>query len=203
MIDPRSSKDEEARQRARDLIDSNSGLSRRTMGWMFMITEPVVMEVVEKVQRAALAQFEAAKEIYEGYRRVEETTGMSLRAYCHSLCAHDEHNQSWKFYRNWYRVYKHFIVLSEMKPDQLLGISFRLLRAVAETGPHVFDANETKGLIVELKKTNLRPNDQWELFKNRTEEIKAAKGNKKRSKGQDERRGYRRSLFGNWVKSEW
>lgn len=138
--------------------------SAKTMTIVSLLSSRDADEVIYRLKEIDISNFKFAKAVYEGYQRLQSRTGGSLSYYCYLLSTKSNY-RSTAFYKNWYNIYRHFCVRTNNATEELVGIDYKLLKFIAESGVVTFNEYWTKKAIDHLRKTQMPNTEKWRYIK--------------------------------------
>ncbi len=150
----------------------NSNIPRRARAWVHAISSRDTDEVLYRLKQSDLANIKFAKSIYQGYQRAEERTGSSLNYYCFILSSKVKNKQP-AYFKHWYNIYRHFCIRLNINPTDMIGIEYRILKSIAESGVGIMSARVTKEIITHLQDTPLSHKEKWDYVRNMKNQIKS------------------------------
>jgi hypothetical protein len=144
-------------------------------------------EIYDRFKEMDIKKFKFAESVYKGYQTTKNKTGSSLNYYCWVLSFKMKIKPP-AFYKNWYLIYRHFCIRSKIDPYDLIGIGYKFLKYIAESGPKTMDSLTTNQAVGRLKEN---PQD---YFKN-WEYVKDLKKMRKELLNTDDIEGFTRKWF--------
>lgn len=148
-------------------------MSTKAMVLANMISSRDVDEILFRTIEIDVTLLQFAKSVYEGYQRLHSRTGGSLSYYC-SILSFKTNNTSPAFFKNWYNIYRHFCVRANMDPSEIIGVEYKILKFIAESGIKILNKSTTMEIIAHLKEQPMSQAEKWEYVrktKNRIKEL--------------------------------
>ena len=128
-------------------------------------------EILDRLRAMDISKIEFAKSVYEGYEATKKKTNSSLNYYCWVL-SFETKIEPPGFYKNWYLIYRHFCVRSQIDPYDLIGIDYKFLKYIAESGPNTMSKSVTENAVYQLKKYPQNHSKKWEYIRDLKKMIK-------------------------------
>lgn len=125
------------------------GISTRAKVLMHTMYSEDTDEINVRLKKVEISRIEFAKSVYEGFQRAKKKTGSSLHYYCWVL-SFKLKSKPLRYFKNWYLIYRHFCIRSRINPGDLVGIEYRLLKYIAESGQEVMNEDITKQAVARL-----------------------------------------------------
>lgn len=150
----------------------NSRIPTRARTLLYTISSRDTDEVLYRLKMSDLANIKFAKSIYEGYQRAKKRTGSSLNYYCFILST-EEKNKPVSYFKNWYKIYRHFCVRINFDPTEIIGIDYRILKFIAESGIKTMNATVTREIVAHLKDSILGQQNKWNYVRDKKNIIKS------------------------------
>lgn len=157
----------------RDLVKRarKTRILRRAYSFLSILTSRDTDEVLFRLKEIDLNNLKFAKSLYEGYERLKARTGDSLNNYCFVLSSKANY-RSPSFYKNWYNIYRHFCVRSNLDIKEITGIDYKILKYIAESGPNTFNEYKTEEAVLHLKNPLVPHQTKWKYIRELKAEIK-------------------------------
>lgn len=146
-------------------------MSTKAAVLMSMMSSRDVDEILFRIDDIDITLLEFAKSVYEGYQRLHSRTGGSLSYYCTSLSFRAK-DTSPAFFKNWYNIYRHFCVRANMDPWEIVGVEYKILKFIAESGIKILNKSTTVEIIEYLKEQKMSQADKWEYVRKTKNEMK-------------------------------
>lgn len=146
-------------------------ISVKAYNFLSVLTSRDTDEVMFRLRETDLNNIKFAKSVYEGYQRLKSRTGGSLNHYCFILSSKANY-RSPSYYKNWYNIYRHFCVRSNITPEELCGIDYKILKYISESGFKTFNEYRTKDAVSYLKNPTIPHSLKWKYIRETKEQIK-------------------------------
>ncbi len=142
----------------------NDGIQTRAKVWMHTMYSEDIDEINVRLKETDISKIEFAKSVYEEYEATKKKTKSSLNNYCWVLSFKMKIKPP-RFYKNWYLIYRHFCVRSQIDPYDLIGIDYKFLKYIAESGPNTMSIEVTENAVDQLKKYPQKHSKKWEYIR--------------------------------------
>jgi hypothetical protein len=139
---------------------------------MYALSSRDTDEVLYRQEQVDLANIKFAKSIYQGYQRAKKRTESSLSYYCFILSAKVKHKPP-TYFKNWYKIYRHFCIRLNFDPTDIIGIDYRILKFIAESGIETMNATVTKEIVTHLQDSLLSHQGKWNYVRDMKNQIKS------------------------------
>lgn len=146
-------------------------MSTKAAVLMSMMSSRDVDEILFRIDDIDITLLEFAKSVYQGYQRLHSRTGGSLSYYCSSLSFRAK-DTSPAFFKNWYNIYRHFCVRANMDSWEIVGVEYKILKFIAESGINILNKSTTVEIIEHLKDQKMSQAEKWEYVRKTKNEMK-------------------------------
>lgn len=149
-------------------------MSTKAAVLMSMLSTRDVDEILFRIDEIDITLLDFAKSVYQGYQRIHSRTGGSLSYYCFNLSFKSK-GTSPAFFKNWYNIYRHFCVRANMDPSEIIGVEYKILKFIAESGINILNKSTTVEIIEYLKEQKMSQAEKWEYVRKTKNEMKELK----------------------------
>jgi len=140
-------------------------VSRRAKAIMHTMYSEDTDIINELLIEKCISNFNFAKSVYVGYKKAKNKTDSSLNYYCW-LLSFEIKIKPPRYFKNWYIIYRHFCIRSRMDPIDLVGIEYKYLKSIAESGQEIMSEDVTRKAIEKLKELSQNQSQKWGYLKN-------------------------------------
>jgi len=142
----------------------NDGIPTRAKVLMYTMYSKDIDEINVRLKEIDISNIQFAKSVYEGFHKTKKKTGSSLHYYCWVL-AFKLKSKPLNYYKNWYLIFRHFCIRSQIDPNDLVGIEYKLLKFIAESGPDIMNKDITKQAVTRLTEFPQNYSQKWNYIK--------------------------------------
>lgn len=142
----------------------NDGVPTRAKVWMHTMYSEDTDEIYIRLKETDISNIKFAKSVYDGFQRTRKKTGSSLNFYCYVLSFKIK-SKPLTYFKNWYLIYRHFCIRSRIDPDDLIGIEYRLLKYIAESGQEIMSEDVTKKAVTRLTEFSQNQSQKWKYIR--------------------------------------
>ena len=121
-------------------------------------------EIHDRLKVMDISKMEFAKSVYDGYEATKKKTNSSLNYYCWVLSFKIK-SKPLAYFKNWYLIYRHFCIRSWIDPNDLIGIEYRLLKYIAESGLEIMSVEVTKEAVERLTEFSQNQSQKWKYIR--------------------------------------
>ena len=136
----------------------------KTKVWMHTMYSRDTDEIHNRLRKIDIYNIEFAKSVYDGFQKTKKRTDSSLNFYCYVLSFKIKIKPP-GFFKNWYLIYRHFCIRSHINLYDLIGIDYRLLKFIAESGPKTMSIATTKQAVARLTELPQSQSKKWEYVR--------------------------------------
>ena len=148
----------------RDEFFKDYRVPTRAKVWMHAMYSKDTDEINIRLKETDISNIKFAKSVYDGFQRTRKKTGSTLSFYCFVLSFKIKSKPP-TYFKNWYLIYRHFCIRSRIDPYDLIGIEYRLLKYIAESGQETMSEEVTKRAVARLTEFPQNQTQKWKYIR--------------------------------------